>query len=260
MLGRRLRRMTPRVARVVDTLSQCEPLSVEVLCDLVRRRDLESAEQMRLVTVERVGDERVARLAHPLFGELRQATAGELHLSKVRGQLARRLAREVDRDMRATVRRALLTLHSDLDPDPKLYLEAARFSMMLLDPDSAERFAAAAAACGAPDAAPMRAMTLVLLGRGEQAEEALRAICGADREDRHRWSTIRAANLIWMLGRPGRQRPFSTVSPRQRNPPRSVMPVSRSKPASTRYLPAAPTRKRRPKQRFVRRCSRIFTR
>ncbi|BBU22556.1 LuxR family transcriptional regulator [Mycobacterium xenopi] len=202
MLGRRLRRMTPRVARVVDTLSQCEPLSVEVLCDLVRRRDLESAEQMRLVTVERVGDERVARLAHPLFGELRQATAGELHLSKVRGQLARRLAREVDRDMRATVRRALLTLHSDLDPDPKLYLEAARFSMMLLDPDSAERFAAAAAACGAPDAAPMRAMTLVLLGRGEQAEEALRAICGADREDRHRWSTIRAANLIWMLGRP----------------------------------------------------------
>ncbi|EUA44434.1 hypothetical protein I552_4207 [Mycobacterium xenopi 3993] len=65
----------------------------------------------------------------------------------------------------------MLTLHSDLDPDPKLYLEAARFSMMLLDPDSAERFAAAAAACGAPDAAPMRAMTLVLLGRGSRPKK-----------------------------------------------------------------------------------------
>ncbi|WP_375486386.1 LuxR C-terminal-related transcriptional regulator [uncultured Mycobacterium sp.] len=202
MLGRQLSRMSPGVARVVDTLSQCEPLGVELLCDLVRRRDLESAEQMRLITVERVGNERLARLAHPLFGELRRVTAGELYLSKIRGRLARRLGQEVDRDMRATVRRALLTLNSDLDPDPDLYLEAARFAMMLLDPDSAERFAAAAAACGAPDAAPMRAMTLVLLGRGEQAEHVLRDVCESGRQDSHRWSTIRAANLIWMLGRP----------------------------------------------------------
>jgi DNA-binding CsgD family transcriptional regulator len=202
MVGRQLGRMTPGVARVVDTLSQCEPLSVDVLCDLVRRRDLECSEQMHLVTVERAGDERLARLAHPLIGELRRATAGEIHLSKVRGRLAQRLGQEVDRDMRATVRRALLTLDSDLDPDPDLYLEAARFAMMLLDPDCAERFAAAAAGCGAPDAAPMRAMTLVLLGRGEQAEAVLRDVCESGRQDSHRWSTIRSANLIWMLGRP----------------------------------------------------------
>jgi DNA-binding CsgD family transcriptional regulator len=202
MLGRQLSRMSPGVARVVDTLAQCEPLGVELLCDLMRRQDLESAEQMHLVTVERVGTERLARLTHPLFGELRRVTAGELYLSKIRGRLARRLGQEVDRDMRATVRRALLTLDSDLDPDPDLYLKAARFAMMLLDPDSAERFAAAAAACGAPDAAPMRAMTLVLLGRGEQAEEVLRHVCESGRGDSHRWSTVRAANLIWMLGRP----------------------------------------------------------
>lgn len=202
MLARQLGRMTAGVARVVDTLSQCEPLSVPVLCDLVRRGDLESAEQMHLVAVERVGDERLARLAHPLIGELRRATAGEMHLSKVRGRLAQRLGREADRDVRATVRRALLTLDSDLEPDPELYLEAARFAMMLLDPDSAERFAAAAASCGAPDAATMRAMTLVLLGRGEQAEEVLQDVCESGRPDSHRWSTIRAANLVWMLGRP----------------------------------------------------------
>ncbi|MGH3541506.1 MAG: LuxR family transcriptional regulator, partial [Mycobacterium sp.] len=202
MLSRQLGRMTPGVARVVDTLSQCEPLSLEVLCDLVRRGDLEAAEQLHLVAVERVGEERVARLAHPLFGELRRATAGQLHLSKIRGRLAQRLGQEADPDMPATVRRALLTLDSDLDPDPQLYLEAARCALALLDPDSAERFAAAAAACGAPEAASMRAMTLVVLGRGEAAEEVLRTLSDSGREDSHRWSTVRAANLIWMLGRP----------------------------------------------------------
>nr|MDT0526611.1 hypothetical protein [Streptomyces sp. DSM 41633] len=64
----------------------------------------------------------VATLAHPLYGELRRATAGEMHLSRIRGRLARRLASEPDGDMRATVRRALLALHSDLPPDPELYL------------------------------------------------------------------------------------------------------------------------------------------
>ena len=47
MVGRQLHELTPEVALVVDTLSQCEPLAVDVLCDLVGRGDLESAEQMQ---------------------------------------------------------------------------------------------------------------------------------------------------------------------------------------------------------------------
>ena len=202
MVARQLGRMTPGVARVVDTLSQCEPLSVPVLCDVVGRQDVEMAEELRLVAVERIGNDRLARLAHPLIGELRRATAGEMQLSKVRGRLAQRLGREADHDMRATVRRALLTLESDLDPDPDLYLTAARCAMTLLDPDSADRFAAAAAACGAAEAAPMRGLTLVMRGHGQQAEEVLQQICESNRPDNHRWSTVRAANLVWMLGRP----------------------------------------------------------
>ena len=72
--------------------------------------------------------------------------------------------------MAATVRRALLRLDSDLDPDPQLYLESARYAMTLLDLDLADRFATAAANAGAPGAAGVRAMNLLLLGRGEQAE------------------------------------------------------------------------------------------
>ncbi|WP_236690066.1 AAA family ATPase [Mycobacterium avium] len=204
-VGRQLGRLTPPLALVVDTLSQCEPLPVDLLCDLASREDLVAAEAMGLVTVERTPRALMARLAHPLFGELRRAGAGEMYLSTIRGRLATRLAQDQDADMQATVRRALLTLESDLDPQPELYLESARHAMTLLDLDLADRLANAAARAGAPGAAGVRAMNLVLLGRGEQAEEALRAITdGADGDasDRHYWATVRAANLVWMLGRP----------------------------------------------------------
>ncbi len=200
MVGRQLRQLSPRVALVVDTLSQCEPLAVDVLCDLVRRRDLAAAETMGLVRVERTGNSLMARLAHPLFGELRRAEAGEMYLSDLRGKLATRLAKSADADLQATVRRALLTLESDLDPQPQLYLESARHAMTLLDLELADRLATAAAQAGAPEAAGVRAMNLVLLGRGEQAETALRDMVGGP--DGHHWATLRAANLVWMLGKP----------------------------------------------------------
>ena len=202
LVGSRLSRLTPEVAMVVDILAQCEPLAVDVLRDLVRRRDLEDAEQMHLITVEHSGSTLMARLAHPLFGELRRATMGELYPARIRGRLAQRLAWEVDADMHATVRRALLTLESDLAPDPELFLLAARFAMTLLDLKLADRFAAAAAQAGEAEAVGLRAMNLVLLGRGREAEEVLQQISGNDCSDAHHWSTVRAANLIWMLGRP----------------------------------------------------------
>ena len=46
LVGNQLDRLPPELATVVDALSQCEPLRVDVLADLVRREDLETAEQM----------------------------------------------------------------------------------------------------------------------------------------------------------------------------------------------------------------------
>jgi DNA-binding CsgD family transcriptional regulator len=199
-VGRQLGRLSPDLALVIDMLSQCEPLAVDALCDLVPRRDLAVAESMGLVSVERSAGGLMARLAHPLFGELRRASAGEMYLSSIRGRLASRLAKNADTDMQATVRRALLHLESDLDPEPELYLQSARHAMTLLDLDLADRFATAAARAGAPGAAGVRAMNLVLLGSGEQAEAALREL--VDGPDGHHWATIRAINLMWILARP----------------------------------------------------------
>lgn len=201
-LSRQMGRLSPRRAIVVDALSQCEPLPVEVLCDLARRDDVRAAERMGLVSIERAGTGLTARLAHPLFGELRRASAGELYLSEIRGRLATRLGQEDDADMQATVRRALLRLESDLEPDPGLYLESAQHAMTLLDLDLADRFATAAAQAGAPGAPGVRAMNLALLGRGEPAEAALRDMADGDLPDGHHWATVRAANLMWNLFNP----------------------------------------------------------
>lgn len=202
MVGRQLGELSDGVALVVDTLSQCEPLAVDVLCLVAERADLETAEQMRLVTVERSGNDRMARLAHPLYGELRRASAGEMYLSRLRGKLAKGLSDRPDADMQSTVRRALLTLESDLPPEPELFVDAARFAMTLLDLDLADRFAAAAVSAGAAEAPGVQAMNLVLRGRGDDAEKFLKEITAEGNEDIHRWSTVRAANLIWTLGRP----------------------------------------------------------
>ncbi|MGA8331803.1 MAG: LuxR C-terminal-related transcriptional regulator [Mycobacterium sp.] len=201
MVGRRLSRLAPDVALVVDTLSQYEPLDVDMLCDLVDRRDIEAAEQMNLVRVERSGAKLTARLAHPLFGELRRAAAGEIYLSRIRGTLAQRLAKDPDPTMHATVRRALLTLESDLLPDPQLYMEAARFAITLLDLDLSDRFATAAAEAGVSEAIGLRAISLAGRGHGEQAE-AILARTDLNDHQGHHWATVRAANLVWNLGRP----------------------------------------------------------
>ena len=201
MVGRQLSRLAPDVALVVDTLSQYEPLAVDVLCDLVHRHDLEVAEQMNLVTVERSGGKLMARLAHPLFGELRRAAASEIYLSRIRGKLAQRLAKDADTDMYATVRRALLALESDLPHDPHLVLEAARAAMTLLDLDLSDRFTTAAADAGAEEAVGLRAISLAGRGHGAEAEALLGGV-RFDGPDGHHWATVRAANLIWNLGQP----------------------------------------------------------
>src|SRR6185369_2552820 len=89
-----------------------------------------------------------------------------------------------------------------LPPDPDLFVDAARFAMTLLDLDLADRFASAAVSVGATEAPGVQATNLVLRGRGDDAEKFLKEITSDGHEDAHRWSTVRAANLIWTLGRP----------------------------------------------------------
>lgn len=202
LVGAQLSRLSPELAMVIDVLAQCEPLDADVLAELVGREQVEAADEQRLITVERAGEHLMVRLAHPLFGELRRAAVGELQQSRIRGDLARTLSAEADSDPQATVRRALLVLQSDLEPDPDLYLDAARHTMRLMDLDLAERLAAAAGAQGSVEAMELQAINRYVAGQGEPAAELLRQLVARGGERRHRWSTVLAANLVWMLARP----------------------------------------------------------
>jgi len=207
LVGAQLDRLPPEQTMVLDALSLCEPLDVDVLTELVTRDDLETAEHLHLVRVERSGGRLRASLAHPLFGELRRAGAGEMYLSKLRGRLAALLGGAAT-DPQRTVVRAQLALDSDLPPDPVLFVDAARHAMRMLDIDLAKRFADTAATRDPAAAAPLQASCMVLMNRGEEAEDFLAAVTPADTADRRAWTLMRAANTIWMRGKPSEAVPL----------------------------------------------------
>ena len=202
LVGSQLDRLPPELAHVVDTLSQCEPLEVDVLTDVVGREQVEAADAMHLITVERTGSTLMARLAHPLFGELRRAAVGELHLSKVRGELARRFYERDDHDAPATVRRALLGAPVRPGAGSEAVPRRGPTFHALLDLDLADRFAAAATALGSVEAVELQAINRFLAGQGGKAEDLLRRLVARGGATRHRWATVLAANLILMLARP----------------------------------------------------------
>jgi DNA-binding CsgD family transcriptional regulator/tetratricopeptide (TPR) repeat protein len=210
LVGNRLDQLPPEQAMVLDALSLCEPLDLDVLQEMVSREDLETAEQVNLIRVERGGGRLLVRLAHPLFGELRRAAAGEMYLSKLRGRLAQLLGAQktADTDPQRAVVRAQLALDSDLPPDPALFLDASQHAMRMLDIDLAERFADAAAAHDPAAAARLQAACMVVTGRGDEAEEFLRKFTPTDAADGRTWALMRAANAIWMRGRPAEAVPI----------------------------------------------------
>ncbi|MBH0776743.1 helix-turn-helix domain-containing protein [Nocardia sp. NEAU-351] len=91
----------------------------------------------------------VARLAHPLLGEVRRARSLPTRLQELRSKVAREL--EVHDNAPAPimlVRRAVLMCGSDLAPDSDLLIDAARAALRLSDPITAERLARHAVAAG----------------------------------------------------------------------------------------------------------------
>jgi DNA-binding CsgD family transcriptional regulator len=148
------------------------------------------------------------RLAHPLYGELRRKRAPHSRLRRLRGLVAAELAASDDRDdLRIVVRRATLSIDSDLAPDAELLVKAADGAVWLGDLFLADQLAEAAIQAGAgPEPKFVRAHALSWLGRGEEAAAVLadiRASQLTDR-DRARFAFLESSNMLWALGDPAR--------------------------------------------------------
>ncbi|GAF49506.1 ATP-binding protein [Rhodococcus wratislaviensis] len=119
LVAARMGRLSPKLVDVVDSLALCEPLDSDVLSRVTQRIAVEEAETQGLITLATEdGSSRTVRLAHPLFGEVRRAGCGTLRKARIRGQIASELAGHRCADMREVVHRAILTLDSDLAPNP----------------------------------------------------------------------------------------------------------------------------------------------
>ena len=195
LLEQEIGRLTTGVQDVVDLVALAEPVAVTTLRALTSPVDLEEAEHQGLVRT----DGSVARLAHPLYGEVRRAAMGSLRARRLRGLVARTLDAVPD-----PIPRAVLTLESDRAPEPALFLQAAEAATRMYDLPLAERLARAAAATGDFGARLMHAGALSWLSRGDEAEAILTDLV-ADAPDDATLAMVhlhRTGNLLWTLARP----------------------------------------------------------
>ena len=196
------------VADVIDALAVGEPIGLAALTRITDPASVEEADTRGLVMLEPAVGGVEVRVAHPLYGEVRRKRAAPTRLRRLRGLVATELAKSDDRDdVGVVVRRAALSLDSDLAPDADLLVSAAHGAVWLADLPLADRLAQAAIDAGAgPEANFVRAHALSWLSRGEEAE-ALLAEIGTGQltdVDRARFAFVRASNMLWVLADPAR--------------------------------------------------------
>jgi DNA-binding CsgD family transcriptional regulator len=210
------------VADVIDALAVGEPIELASLTRITGPAAVEEADTRGLIALETVAGGVEVRVAHPLYGEVRKKRAAHTRLRRLRGLLAAELAASKDRDdVRVVVRRATLTLDSDLTPDADLLVRAASGAVWLADLPLADRLAEAAIRAGAgPEANLVRAHALSWLSHGEEADTVLAEIrSGQLTDDDHaRFAFVRASNMLWVLADPAQAKELIAGASRTTSP------------------------------------------
>ena len=175
LIESRIGALPDAVGEVVDTLAVGEPLDLDSLSRITDRTAVEEAEIRGLVTLEKIDETMQVRIAHPLYGEVRRERAPATRLRRLRGFVAAELAaRDDSDDMQVVVRRAALSLDSDLKPEPALLIKASFGAVWRTDFRLADRLADAAIRTnGGADARLIRAFILSSASRGDEAETLL---------------------------------------------------------------------------------------
>jgi DNA-binding CsgD family transcriptional regulator len=196
------------VGAVIDALAIGEPIKLTALKHIADPDAVEEAETRGLITLDHFDSAIEVRVAHPLYGEVRRKRTASTRLRRLRGLVAAELAAGDDRDdIQVVIRRATLSVDSDLPPDVGLLCKAAHGAIWLADLSLADRLAEAAVRAGAgPEAQFLRAHALSWLGRGQEAEAVLAdvSITQLTDTDHARLTYLRASNMLWALAEPAR--------------------------------------------------------
>ncbi|WP_137874250.1 LuxR family transcriptional regulator [Rhodococcus sp. Q] len=209
----RMGSLSEPVREVVDVLAFGEPLPVSVLADLTDRDAVEQAEARGVVSVAGETGPLQARLAHPLYGEVRRLRTGPLRAARVCRRVAQALGEADDNGGADVLRRAVLTLAADAalgadgESDPQLFTAAAQRALELCDTGLAARLAGATVRAGGgfvPHFLLVYALCLNDQGEDAEREAAALAARACTDEQRVQIALLRAGNLFWTLGRPDR--------------------------------------------------------
>jgi DNA-binding CsgD family transcriptional regulator len=210
------------VGDVVDALAVAEPIELAALTRITDPAAVEEADTRGLIALEPVIGGVEVRVVHPLYGEIRRRRAAPTRLRRLRGLVADELAAADDRDdIQVVVRRATLSLDSDLTPDADLLVRAAHGAVWLADLPLAARLAEAAIRAGAgPEPNFVRAHALSWLGRGEEADAVLTEIHTSELTDvdNARFAFLWASNMLWALGDPPRAKEIIDEASRTTSP------------------------------------------
>lgn len=200
LLEARIAQVPGTVCDVLDALAVAEPLETDILEAITDSDALTVADSLDLISVDAGVRPATVRLAHPLLGEVRRTES--LRLRRLRGRIATELARRGDTDPRALLRRAALTLESDLTPDAELLAAAALAAMQLGDLRLAETLAKHAAdAGGGLQAKIVQAMAITWQQRGTEAEAVLAELASETRgKTRAQIAILRAMNFATNIG------------------------------------------------------------
>ncbi|GHE77041.1 transcriptional regulator [Amycolatopsis deserti] len=204
LVATRLGTLSEAVREVVDVLAVHEPLGIGLLTGLTGPDAVEDAENRGIVSVETDGRRVQARLAHPLYGEVRRAAIGQLRARRLRSRIATALADTGARRADDVLRRAVLTLDSDVESDPGLLVAAAERASYLGDLPLALRLGRAAVVAGGGFAAQaIVANSTAFLGPAEEADAELATLTRLAGDDAElvRAAVNRATFLTWMLAR-----------------------------------------------------------
>jgi DNA-binding CsgD family transcriptional regulator len=204
LIESRIGALPTAVGAVIDALAIGEPIELAALRRITDPGAVEEADSRGLIIVEHIDGGIEVRAAHPLYSEVRRRRAAPTRLMRLRGLVANELGAGGDHDdIRVVVRRATLSLDSDLTPDAGLLIKAAQGAVWLADLPLADRLAEAAVRAGAgPEAQFIRAHALSWLSRGQQAEAVLADVPITQLTDQEfaRFTYLRASNMLWALG------------------------------------------------------------
>ncbi len=203
LLEDRVEQLPDPVLRVLELLTFCEPIDLDVLCELVGEEAVEAAETRGVIRVVENGHQLLVRYNHPLFGEVIRRRLGIASARRLRGRLYSSLRERPINSASDRIRLAELALDSDKSADLELFEAAAADAIGLANLPLGERFARAAVERrGGVESADLLARALLWQGHRIEAERTLASFDPDQLNEVQlaRWGSTRVSNLLWAMG------------------------------------------------------------